>query len=66
VTTDTGVAVNSAHVTDRRGAQNILDFAEEGVNANDAGKERCRKMPCKEKKRQRRAKMPDPSSGRRD
>ena len=50
MTTDTGVAVNSAHVTDRHGAQNILDFAEGGVKTHDTGKERCRNMPCEEKK----------------
>jgi hypothetical protein len=44
------VAVNSAHVTDRRGARNILDLAEERVKAHDTGKERCRNMPCEEKK----------------
>ena len=37
MTTDTGATVNSAHVTDRRGAREILDFAEERVNAKDTG-----------------------------
>jgi hypothetical protein len=37
VTPDTGAIINSAHVTDRRGAREILDFAEERVNAKDTG-----------------------------
>jgi hypothetical protein len=35
----------------RRGARDILDFAEEGAKTRGAGKKRCRNEPCKEKKR---------------